>query len=174
MKYKIHFLGYIVGRGTIRPSLEKTRAAAEFATPRDKKALQRFLGLTSYFEKPFSDLLRKNASFKWASEQYRAFGELKEALTGSPVLKLYDQNTYTEIHTDASKDGRTQAVLLQRDKDDEQPRPVQYMSRNTTLAEERYHSYELEVLAKVQALKTWRVYVLGKRLKSSLIAMLLQ
>jgi len=39
------------------------------------------------------------------------------------------------------------------------------MSRKTTDAEEKYPSYELEVLAIVQALKKWRIYLLGRKIK---------
>lgn len=39
------------------------------------------------------------------------------------------------------------------------------MSRKTKDAERRYHSYELEVLAIVAALKKFRVYLLGINFK---------
>lgn len=51
------------------------------------------------------------------------------------------------------------------DKDDQQLHPVEYMSRKTTAAEQKYHSYELEVLAVIEALKKWRIYVLGLKIK---------
>ncbi len=42
---------------------------------------------------------------------------------------------------------------------------IQFMSRKTKPAEETYHSYELELLAIVDALKKWRVYLLGLHFK---------
>jgi len=39
------------------------------------------------------------------------------------------------------------------------------MSRKTNQCEEKYHSYELEVLAVIGALMKWRVYVLGLKFK---------
>lgn len=39
------------------------------------------------------------------------------------------------------------------------------MSRKTTPAEQKYHSYELEVLVIVEALKKWRVFVLVSKFK---------
>lgn len=39
------------------------------------------------------------------------------------------------------------------------------MSRKTKPCEEKYHSYELEVLAVIGALTKWRVYVLGTKFK---------
>lgn len=73
MKKKINFLGYVIEKGTIRPSEDKTKAVEHYPTPKDKKTHQRFFGLTSYFRrfvegytakvKPLSDLLRKDALF---------------------------------------------------------------------------------------------------------------
>lgn len=53
------------------------------------------------------------------------------------------------------------AILLQRDSEDREWHPVYYASGKTTPAEERYTSYELEVLAIVRALKKFSVYLLG-------------
>ena len=54
---------------------------------------------------------------------------------------------------------------MQRNTVDEDFHPVMYMSRNTSDAEKKRHSYELEVLAIVEALKKFRVYLLGIKFK---------
>lgn len=41
---------------------------------------------------------------------------------------------------------------------------VAYMSRQTTEAETKYHSYELETLAVLEALKRFRNYMVGTSL----------
>ncbi|GFV63809.1 transposon Ty3-I Gag-Pol polyprotein [Trichonephila clavipes] len=43
--------------------------------------------------------------------------------------------------------------------------PFYYMSKKTNTAEEKYDSYELEVLAIINALKKFRVYLLDNTLK---------
>ena len=70
----------------------------------------------------------------------------------------------TEIHSDASMYGY-RAVLLEQDDEDLQLHLIEYMSRKTTSAEEKYHSYELEVLAVIEALKKWRIYILVLKVK---------
>lgn len=170
LKSKVDFLGYILENGTIRPPEAKTNAVKSFKEPVDRKGVQRFLGLTSYFRrfiesyaviaKLLSDLLRKDTKFAFKEEQRVAFRQLIEALAKSPVLRLYNPKALTEVHTDASMYGYG-AVLLQKDSEDQQLHPIQYMSRKTTPVEEKYHSYELEVLAIVEAVKKWRVYLLG-------------
>ncbi|GFW42925.1 transposon Ty3-I Gag-Pol polyprotein [Trichonephila clavipes] len=56
------------------------------------------------------------------------------------------------------------AVLLQ-EAEDGKLHHVQYMSQKTTPAEEKYSSYELEVLVVVNALKKFRTYLLGNHFK---------
>lgn len=70
----------------------------------------------------------------------------------------------TELHTDACKFGFG-AMLLQKSSDDMQFHPVYYFSKKCTPCQERYCSYELEVLAIVAALKKFRVYLLGLHFK---------
>ena len=52
------------------------------------------------------------------------------------------------------------ATLLHRDSKDDIFHPVFYANRKTTPAEEKYSSYELEVLAITKALKKlWHLFV---------------
>jgi len=173
LKRKVEFLGHIVENGTIRPSAAKTMAVKKFPVPTTVKQVQSFLGLTGYFRKfipayskiakPLSDLTRNDNPFVFEQHQIEAFENLKKLLTESPVLSIFQQGKKTELHTDASQQGYG-AVLLQ-ESEDGKLHPVQYMSKKTTPAEEKYSSYELEVLAVVNALKKFRTYLLGNHFK---------
>ncbi|GFX57093.1 transposon Tf2-11 polyprotein [Trichonephila clavipes] len=68
-----------------------------------------------------------------------------------------------ELHTDASKFGYG-AILLQQS-DDNKLHPVHYFSKKTTPQEEKYSSYELEVLAVIESLKKFRNYLVGNKFK---------
>ncbi|UYV74583.1 hypothetical protein LAZ67_12000199 [Cordylochernes scorpioides] len=96
-------------------------------------------------------------------DQNQAFQDLKHILTSKPVLKIYQVGARTELHTDASKFGFG-AILLQEDVD-KKMHPVHYMSKKTNEAQQKYSSYELEVLAVVEAVKKFRVYLLGIKFK---------
>jgi len=89
---------------------------------------------------------------------------LKKCLIEKPILSIYNQEYETEIHTDASQDGYG-AILLQRSPEDDKLHPVYFMSKKTTDAEKKYSSYELEAKTVVEALKKFRVYLLGKTFK---------
>lgn len=174
MRREIEYLGYIIQDNEVRPSKEKIAAVSKFKTPNNLKSLQSFLGLSGYFRKfiknysiiarPLTDLLKKNAEFYFSDECEKAFNELKNILCSSPVLRIYDPDLVTELHTDASVEGYG-AVLLQKSPKDNQMHPIYYMSKKTTSIERNYHSYYLEILAIAEAVKKFRVYLLGIRFK---------
>ena len=105
---------------------------------------------------------QKDCAFAWGKEQQKAFDEIKEKSTTQPVLALFDPNARTKVHTDTSQEG-IGAILLQEQADGSL-RPVMYYSQTTT-KDEKYHAYELEMLAVVKALQKFRVYLYGKKFK---------
>jgi len=113
----------------------------------------------SLIARPLSNLLKANVKFEFNEKERCAFLCLKEKLCAKPVLKLYKINAETELHTDASMNGFG-AILLQKDEVDSAWHPIYYSSYKTTSAEQKYPSYELEVLAIVKALKKFRFYLL--------------
>ncbi|GFY35470.1 retrovirus-related Pol polyprotein from transposon 17.6 [Trichonephila clavipes] len=173
LKKKVEFLGHTVESGTIKPSLTKTLAVRKFPEPTTIKQVQSFLGLTGYFRKyikdyskiakPLSDLTRIENLFVFGTQQKETFEKLKKIMSGGPILHLYKYGRKTELHTDACKQGYG-AILLQ-EAEDGKLHPVYYMSKKTNTAEEKYDSYELEVLAIINALKKFRVYLLGQHFK---------
>ena len=153
--------------------MSKILAVNQFKKPQNVHEVRQFLGLASYFRKfienfalvarPLTQLTKKNMSFKWAADQEHAFLALKEKLTSRPVLALYNPNSETEIHTDASKLG-IGGILLQKQVD-RTLKPIAYFSRVTSKEEQAYHSYELETLAVVESIKRFRIYVAGIKFK---------
>ncbi|GFY67060.1 enzymatic polyprotein, partial [Trichonephila inaurata madagascariensis] len=164
---------HVVENGTIKPSTAKTQAVRKFPEPTTIKQVQSFLGLTGYFRKyikdystiakPLSDLTRKENPFVFGTLQKAAFEKLKNIMSEGPLLHIYKYGRRTELHTDACKQGYG-AILLQ-EAEDGKLHPVYYMSKKTNTAEEKYDSYELEVLAIINALKKFRVYLLGQHFK---------
>ncbi|KAK9703421.1 Reverse transcriptase (RNA-dependent DNA polymerase) [Popillia japonica] len=117
----------------------------------------------SLSERPVLALYNPDAGGNEKSEQEKAFEHLKQSLSERPVLALYNPDADLEVHTDASKDGLA-GILVQKD-DDEALKPIAFFSRQTSQAENNYHSYELESLAVVEALERFRVYLLGRQFK---------
>lgn len=169
VRRRVSFLGHILENNSVRPSDEKTRAISAYPEPKTVKHVQSFLGLAGFFRKfepkfaliakPLTDLTRKDVRFVFDTPQRQAFETLKAMLCNDPVLKLFNPNSETELHTDASAVGYG-ACLMQKHAD-AFFHPVFYLSAQTSDAESRYSSYELEVLAIVNALSRLRVYLLG-------------
>ncbi|GBM11655.1 hypothetical protein AVEN_16962-1 [Araneus ventricosus] len=110
--------------------------------------------------KPLRDLHKKDSNYSFDLKERESLNELKQILSKEPVLCLYNPKSGTEIHTDASVDGFG-ACLLQKSIVDNQLHPVCYKSHKTSDTERKYSSYELEVMALIEALKKFRPYVLG-------------
>ncbi|GBN83663.1 Retrovirus-related Pol polyprotein from transposon 297, partial [Araneus ventricosus] len=170
LKKRIEFFGHVIEDGKIFPSTLKTKAVLNFPEPANLKQIHSFLGLTGYFRKfipkystiarPLSDLLKKDRKFKFGEEERISFNQLKLMLAEKPVLRIYNPNYETELHTDASLEGYG-AILMQKSPDDKNFHPTYYMSKKTTDAEKKYSNYELEALAVIEAVKKFRVYLLG-------------
>lgn len=74
--------------------------------------IQSFLGLVNFFHKfikgfsqmakPLLDFLKKELSFEWKEEQQKAFEDLKEKLSPSPMLKFPYFTQSFEVHINAS------------------------------------------------------------------------
>ncbi|GFT13271.1 transposon Tf2-6 polyprotein [Trichonephila clavipes] len=113
--------------------------------------------------RPLSDLLRGTNPFEFGHAQKVAFQNLKNALSSEPVLHLFKEGAKLELHTDVCKLGLGDVLLQQSE--DGRFYPIHYMSKKTSIQEEKLCSYELEVLAVIEALKKFRNYLLGRRFR---------
>jgi hypothetical protein len=174
LRQEIDYLGYEISAKGVRPGKKKILSVANFPRPENVHNVRQFLGLAGYFRKfvrnfaqvsfPLSKLLKKDTAWEWSDSQEQAFEALKSKLVERPVLSIYDPAAETELHTDASRLG-VGGILLQRSSGSEPFHPVAYFSRQTSPEEKNFHSYELETLAVVCALRKFRVYLLGREFK---------
>lgn len=78
-------------------------------------------------------------------------------------MAIYSSKDETELHCDASSLGFG-AIVMQR-KADAIFHPIFYFSKRTTETESKYHSFELETLAVIYALRRFRIYLEGIKFK---------
>lgn len=172
MKERVEYLGYEVSLGEIRPSTRKIEALVALPPPMTVTQLRQFIGLASYFRKfvpKFAQIMAPlhaltgigKGSIEWNSELEDIRQKIIKILTSEPVLTIFDPDCPIELHTDASAIGYG-AILLQT-KEGGNQHVVAYFSKRTTAAESKYHSYELETLAVVNAVKHFRHYLYGNR-----------
>lgn len=164
-KEELEFLGHTVGINGVRISEDKIRTIKEWATPRNVKDVQSFLGFTNFnrtfikdYSKiaiPLTRLTRKEVTWRWGESQQKAFEQLKQACIEEPVLKMFEPNKPSRLETDAS-DLAMGATWTQLH--DGKWHPVAYYSKKFTGAEERYDVHDKELLAIVEALEHWKIY----------------
>lgn len=176
LQTRTRFLGHNIEKNIVQPGDTKVKAIQEFKPPSDVHEVRRFLGLTGFFRKfvknyaaiskPLTQLLKtkENPKFEWGNSQVTAFDDLKHRLCSEPVLAMYDVRCRHEVHTDASSVGIA-GVLMQEGLHDKVLRPVMYYSRHCTEAESKFSSHELEVLAIVESLERFRMYIMGKLIR---------
>ncbi len=162
----VDFLGHTVSAQGISMDAHKVKAILDWPQPADVKELRSFLGLAAYYMKfvshhaaitaPLTDLLHHDAAWAWDTTHQQAFSALKSAVSAAGVLTIPDPNGEFTVATDAS-DYAIGAVLEQNG------RPVAFESRKLSPRERLWPTHEKELLAIVHALKTWRVYLDGRR-----------
>ena len=170
-KHTISFLGYRVSREGLAPDPTKVQATEEWPIPANVKDVQAFLGLANYYRKfiegfskiarPLTELTKKGVNFIFGRECKEAFKAIKQRLSSAPILALYDPELQTDLETDAS-DYAIGACLTQKG-DDGKSRPIAYYSRKMTGPETNYDIHDKELLAVVESLREWRVYLEGAK-----------
>jgi hypothetical protein len=153
---EIPFLVQWISGDGIRILPERVQAIIEFPTPRNLKAVRRFLGMAGFYGRfihrfsqiaePLHALKRKNTKFLWGAAQQSAFCQLKVALATPPVLQIPVSTKEFTLVCDAN-DVAISAVLHL--KSGEHLAPIVYPSRLLSAAERRYSIYEKECLALV-------------------------
>ena len=166
---QVKFLGQILTAEGVQSDPDKVAAIIGMREPTSVKELRCFLGMVNQLSKftphlaeitkPLRDLLSKKNQWTWDQAQNQAFTAVKEALTKSPNLALFDPNLETTVSANASSYGLG-AVLLQTQPNGER-RAVAYVSRSMTPTETRYTQIEKEALALTWACERYSDYLIG-------------
>ena len=165
---EVEFVGFKVSAQGVSTLESKLATIQAWQSPKDVKEIQRFAGLTNFYQKfvpnyaemmaPLSDLLKKKNPWVWGDLQETAFQKIKKAFLKSATLAFPDPTKPYIIHCDAS-DFATGATLSQESETG--LRLVAARSKKLNPAERNYPAHEKELLALIQALTQWRHYLLG-------------
>ena len=160
-------LGFEYSSEGITPSAEKTRAIADWPTPKSPKEVRSFLGLANFYRRfipnfsdiaaPLNDLTSNSTIFSWTELHQTAFIRLKEALISPPILDYPRKSDTFVLTTDSSEAGLGAVLSTSRGT------VVEYASRTLTAAEKNYCTTEKECLAIVWATRKLRHYLIGGR-----------
>lgn len=120
---------------------------------------QRFINNYSSLLKPLTNLTRKDMTWRWEEDKQRAFQGLKDAICSEPVLAHPDPEKQYLMETNAS--GVAIGVILSQRQEDGGLHPIAFRSQGFKPAELNYDTFDKELLAIVDSLKDWRLYLEG-------------
>jgi len=171
LRAEVCFLGHVVSGEGVATDPSKIKLVRDWPTPSDVKEVRSFLRLASYYRRfvptfaeivaPLHALTAKIKQFEWKPNCDRAFVRLKLALIFSPILAMPNDADYFLLDTDAC-DVSIGAVLSQVQNVVE--RVIAYASRSFSRPERNYCVTRKELLAIVCYTKTFRQYLLGKKI----------
>ena len=161
----IEYLGYNVSAEGIKPSKDKIMAIEIWPERLNNDTqVKQFLGTVNYcrmfmgpafsdLAKPLVELTKKSQPFEWTEDHTNSVRALKHQLINFTVLQIPDPSKPYVIKTDAS--GYAVGGVLEQD-----DKPLGFLSRKMTPAEQRYPVYDQELLALIAALQKWRTLLM--------------
>ncbi|OWZ19843.1 Pol Polyprotein [Phytophthora megakarya] len=109
----IPFLGCFIGKRGLRADPAKIKAIVDWPVPVNLKDLRKWFGLVNYLHKysenyadmarPLSNVLKKDMSWCWDTDQQAAFEAIKVSLLHAPILALPDPDRPFSVFCDASE-----------------------------------------------------------------------
>ncbi|KXZ41214.1 hypothetical protein GPECTOR_645g759 [Gonium pectorale] len=170
---RIQFLGHVLDgcAGTVSPSPRNVAVIASYPSPRNVRQVRALLGTVGYYRsfvpgfsliaRPLFDLLKKDAPWRWGTDEEQAFQTLKRALTSEPILRAPDFSRHFFVQTDFCK--TAVAACLAQKGDDGKEYAVQFASKKLTPAQMCWSSADGEAYAAVWAIKLFRPYLYGEK-----------
>uniref|UniRef100_A0A0W0EUI0 Reverse transcriptase n=1 Tax=Moniliophthora roreri TaxID=221103 RepID=A0A0W0EUI0_MONRR len=165
---EIDFLGLIIRPGQIAMDPTKLSGISQWLAPTTVTRVRSFTGFTNFYQKfignysaiakPLYNLTKKGVPFDWTPACEAAFNTLKQRFQQEPVLRLPDPRRPFIIETDASK--WASGGVLRQEGPDRELHPCGYISHAFDAMERNYKIYNRELFAIVQALETWRHYLM--------------
>ena len=106
-------------------------------------------------------MIRKDIVFTWGSKKQKTFDTLKEQFTTEPILVMYNLTKPIMLETNASN--LALGAIISQQESDGKWHPVAFYSWKLTIQEQNYEIHNKKLLAIVDLMKYWRVYLEGPR-----------
>ena len=151
------FLGYIVGKQSIKVNPNKVRAVLEAKSPQSKKeveslngrlaALKRFTSKLAEKSLPFFKTLKgytDKKDFRWTEEAEEAFNQMKQHLASLPTIAAPETGELISVYLSVAEEALSAVLTIERNKVQV---PVYFFSKTLKLAEVKYPHLEKLALA---------------------------
>ncbi|CAB0032547.1 unnamed protein product [Trichogramma brassicae] len=167
-------LRYLISEHGFKPPAAKVEAITRFPKPSDSTQLRRFIGMLNFYRRclphaaelmsPLTDLLRglqkKKEKLSWSAQADEAFERIKQAMVSAVRSAFYHPGQPLALHTDASNTA-IGAALSQRHADDDWT-PLGFFSQKLSPTQQRYSTYDRELLAIFEAIKYFQRILEGR------------
>ena len=167
---ELNFLGHHVTQDGVSPLSEQVQVIRDFPQPKTLRKLREFLGLVNFYHRfiphcatiltPLNELLKSTATnsrtLHWTTAATSAFEEIKNTLARATLLVHPKSDAPVNIMTDAS-DVAIGAVLQQHLNG--KWCPLSYFSRKLSPTEQRYSTFDRELLAVYCAIRHFRHFL---------------
>lgn len=171
IQYKVNevkFFGHIFSSKGVKPDPDRVSALQAIQDPKNKKELQRIMGLFNYLRSfipnmaeltaPLRELLKKDVKFQWLPIHSEVLTKMKTLISEAPTLANFDDKKSLAIQCDSSKTGIGSCLLVEG-------KPMAFASRSLSESETRFSQVEKELLAIVYSVKKFHYYIYGRPIK---------
>ncbi|XP_025158377.1 uncharacterized protein LOC112589413 [Harpegnathos saltator] len=170
----VRYLGYTVSQTGLKPPLDGVTAIQQFPKPKTITDLRRFLGMVNYYRRVLPNTAQQQApltrhlkdakkrdkrEIHWTTETEAAFQKCKDALTAATHSAFLAPDAPLTLTTDAI-DSAIGASLEQQI--DGHWQLLGFFSRKLSPTEQKYSTYDRELLAVFAAVKFFKHILEGR------------
>lgn len=171
---EISFLGHVINKSGFKPLHDRVEAILQFHKPTTVKELRQFLGMLNFYHSflpkvaeaqiPLNIFLngsdrKGKTEINWTEESISAFNRCKEILATATLLHFPSPDAHLALVTDCSDFAMGGAL---HEITPEGAKPLGFFSRKLTAAQQKYSTYDRELLAVYSAIIHFR-YMLEAR-----------
>ena len=170
---EVEYLGHIISGEGVKTDPKKVEAVKNWHSPRTVRQVRSFLGMINYYSRfiynlaevaaPLHGITGRNAKFKWEDEQYESFIKLKEKLITAPIMSYPRKEGMFILDTDASDRcmGACLSQMQMNEFGEDEEKVIAYASKKFKPREVRYCARRRELLAIIEFVKHFDVYLRG-------------
>ena len=170
---ELDFLGFTLSREGVKPSAQKLEAIQSFPQPNDSRSLRSFLGMCNFYRHliphfasivlPLTELAKHNPNSKsltLSPAESKAFEDIKHQLFNTSAVP-HPAPGMPQLHlvTDSSQYA-VGAALHQIV--DSQPIPIGFYSAKLSQAQQKYSTFDRELLAAYMAVLHFKYLIEGR------------
>ncbi|KAI5731471.1 hypothetical protein M8J77_010485 [Diaphorina citri] len=172
LQKSVKFLGYTVSAKGIAPSVDKIADIVSYPRPNTVGGLKRFLGMINFYHRFYPNMadiqaplhlkgqLSPNMPLVWTEEMEKAFSACKDTLVQDITLAFPDPNMDLSIMTDASNTAIGGAINQEQNGT---VRPLAFFSRKLSSTEQKYSTYDRELLAVYATIQRFSYLLEGRK-----------